>query len=75
MSLMLGKLHDALVSAGANADSAREAAEEVAEYEDKFTQFEIRIERVEGKLSLLQWMVGFNLAMTVAILLRLFLHG
>jgi hypothetical protein len=74
MPLMLGKLHDALVSAGADADSAREAAEEVAEYEDKFTQFEIRIERVEGKLALLQWMLGFDLAITAAILLKLFLH-
>lgn len=70
----MGKLHDALVSAAVEKNLAREAAEEVAAYEDRFTQFEIRIERVEGKLTLLQWMVGFNIAMNIAILLRLFLH-
>jgi hypothetical protein len=68
MPLMLGKLHDALRAAGADADSAREAAEEVAEYEN-------RLARVESDLTLLKWMAGFNLAISMAILLRLFLHG
>ena len=68
MPLMLGKLHDALISAGADENRAREASEEVAAYEN-------RLAHVESDLMLLKWMAGFNLAMTVAILLRLFLHG
>jgi hypothetical protein len=67
MPLMLGKLHDALVQAGADEVRAREASEEVAEYEN-------RLAHVESDLTLLKWMVGFNLAMSIAILLRLFLH-
>jgi len=65
MALMMGKLHEALTRAGADANSAREAAEEVANCEN-------RISRVEADLTLLKWMLGFNIAMTLAILWRVF---
>jgi hypothetical protein len=68
MALMLGRLYNALISAGADETRAREASEEVAAYKN-------RLVHVESDLTLLKWMVGFNLAMTIAILLRLFLHG
>ena len=72
---MLGKLRDALVAAGADENTARDAAEEVASYENRLSTLDIRSERLEGKVNLLQWMVGFNLVITVAILFRVFLHG
>ena len=65
MALMMGKLHEALVGAGADKDAAREAAEEVANYDN-------RISKVESDLALLKWMLGFNIAMTFAILWRVF---
>jgi len=34
---------------------------------------ENRLDKVEADLTLLKWMVGFNLAMTVAIVAKLFL--
>ena len=61
----MGKLHEALIGLGADKDVAREAAEEVANYDN-------RIGRVESDLVLLKWMVGFNIAMTLAILWRVF---
>ena len=64
---MLSKTYDALRAAGAPDDKAREAAEEIAGFEDRPTT-------VESDLKLLKWMVGFNLAMSmviVALLLRL----
>ena len=61
---MVGKLHEALTKAGADASSAREAAEEVANYDN-------RISKVEADLTLLKWMLGF-IAMTLAILWRVF---
>ena len=70
MALMLGRLNAALISAGAPEDKAREAAEEVAGYEN-------RLAAVEAKLTLLIWMVGTNVALTVglyAILLRGGMH-
>jgi hypothetical protein len=65
MALMMGKLHEALIGAGADQNVAREAAEEVANYDN-------RIAKVEADLVLLKWMLGFNIAMTLAILWRVF---
>lgn len=64
---MLSKTYDAFRAAGAPDDKAREAAEEIAGFEDRLTT-------VESDLKLLKWMVGFNLALSmviVALLLRL----
>ncbi len=65
MSTMIFEVYDALKEAGATEDKAKKAAEALAAYENRFT-------RVEGDLNLLKWMVGFNLAMSVGILLKLF---
>ena len=63
---MIAELYDALKSAGAPDDQARKAAEVVAGYENRFA-------RIETDLTLLKWMVGFNLAITIGVLM-LMLH-
>jgi len=65
MALMLAKLYTALREAGADDDKAREAAEEVASFEN-------RLANVEASLMVVKWMVGFNLILTVAIVGMLF---
>jgi len=64
--LQLGALREALIEAGASPEKAAKAAEEVAE-------FEFRLSRIESRLDVLTWMVGFNLALTAAIVGRPFL--
>lgn len=66
MALMLGKLYTALREAGADDNRAREAAEEVAGFEN-------RLANVEAKLLLLNWMVGFNLILTIALVAKEFI--
>ena len=66
MALQLGALRDALIEAGASAEKAAKAAEEIA--------YENRLAKIEGLLSLHSWMLSFNLAMTLAILWRVFAH-
>ena len=61
---MIAELYDALKSAGAPDDQARKAAEVVAGYENRFA-------RIETDLTLLKWMVGFNLAITIGVLMLL----
>jgi hypothetical protein len=56
---MLGRLHDALIQAGASEDKAREAAEEVA-------QFENQLAKVQTDLAVLKAMVAINLVLTLA---------
>jgi hypothetical protein len=65
MPLMLSKLYDALLEAGASDVKAREAAEELAAYENRF-------QRIETDLSVLKWMACFNLIVTLGVLWRVF---
>jgi hypothetical protein len=58
-------------------NSAKKVAEEVAGFENRIadlkTEIKTELAGVRGELSLVKWMVGFNLAMTAALLVRLFL--
>jgi hypothetical protein len=75
MPIMLEKLYDALRAANVPDDKARAAAVEGASFEAKLASFDLRLSAIEARLNLLQWMVGFNLAISVAIVIRLFAHG
>jgi hypothetical protein len=66
MAIMMGKLYAALRAANVPDKEAIDAAEEVA-------TFETRISEINANLRLLNWMVGFNLAISVAIATKLFL--
>jgi hypothetical protein len=67
MATMISELYDALKSPGAPEDQARKAAEVVAGYDNRFS-------RIEGDLTLLKWMIGFNLAVSVGIVMLLLRH-
>ncbi|MDE0485376.1 MAG: hypothetical protein OXH80_00155 [Nitrospira sp.] len=61
---MLAKTYEALKDAGASDDKAREAAEEIAGFEN-------RQAAIEADMKLLKWMLGVNLAFSLAILVIL----
>ena len=61
MTLQLGALRDALLEAGATPEKAAKAAEEAAAYEN-------RLAKIETDLTVLKWMVGTNLALTLIVL-------
>jgi hypothetical protein len=62
---MISEVYDAFIAAGAPEEKARKAAEALANYENRFT-------RVDAELLVLKWMVGFVIALDVAILIRVF---
>lgn len=72
MSTMISEVYDALKEAGASEEKARKAAEAIAGYENRFAKIDERFAIMDGRLLLLQWMLGFNLAMTLAILWKVF---
>lgn len=74
MPAMISEIYDAFREAGTSEEKARKAAEAMASFEHRFAQVERSFERIEGRLNLLNWMIAFNLALTVAIVLRLFLR-
>ena len=65
ISTMISEVYDALKEAGASDEKAKAAAQAMANYENRFT-------RIDTDLVLLKWMIGFNLAFTMAILWKLF---
>jgi hypothetical protein len=65
MPLMMSRLYQALLRAHVPEPDARDAAEEVASFDN-------RISRVESDLSVIKWMVGTNIALTLVAIGRLF---
>jgi hypothetical protein len=58
---------------------ANNAANEIAAAFDAFdrglTDFAAELKTIEGELTFLTWMMGFNLVITAVILWRVFAHG
>ncbi|MFN3076067.1 MAG: integrase [Alphaproteobacteria bacterium] len=67
MTTMIAEIYDALKEAGASDDKAKAAARAIAEHEGRFS-------KTEADLLVLKWMAGFNLALVVAIVAKLFMH-
>ncbi len=65
MATMISEVYDALREAGASEEKSRKAAEAIAAYDTRFN-------RIEQDLAVLKWMVGFNLAIGVALLFKAF---
>jgi hypothetical protein len=65
MALMLGKLYDALRTAGVPEDKAREAVEEVATFEKDLAE-------IRSDVRVLKWITGTTLAGVLALVIRAF---
>ena len=63
---MLSKTYEALRAAGAPDDKAREAAEEIAAYDN-------RLANIEADVRLLKWMMGLALAGVLSLVVKAFL--
>ncbi len=72
MATMISEVYDAFVAAGAPEDKARKAAEASANYDRRFDGIEREVLKVQTEILLLKWMVGFVIALDVAILARVF---
>ena len=65
MSTMITEVYDAFTAAGAPEEKARAAAQAVAQYDKDIAE-------VKASLLLVKWMLGFNLAFTLAIVWKVF---
>lgn len=62
---MIVEIYEALIEAKVSEEKAKKAAQSVANFENRFG-------KIEAELMLLKWMVGFNLAFTMAMLWKIF---
>lgn len=65
MAIMLSKTYEAFKAAGAPDDKAREAAEEIAAYDN-------RLANIEADVRLLKWMMGLVLAGVLSLVVKAF---
>ena len=72
VATMISEVYDAFIAAGAPEEKARKAAEALANYDQRFDRVEREMLRTQAELTLLKWMVGFVIALDVAILIRVF---
>ena len=75
MAVMMGKLYAALREANVPEDKATAAAEEVAGFDNRLAELKGDMVGLKGEVSLVKWMIGFNLAMTAALVGNAFLAG
>jgi len=68
MALQLGALRDAPIDAGADAEKANKAAEELAGYEREFAD-------IKSELRAVKWGRAATLAGVVSLMIKLFVHG
>ncbi len=85
MTTMISEVYDALTAAGAPEDKARRAAEAIAGFETRFVDPGARLDRLdgrmgaiearmgglEGRLGMMTWIIGINLAISLAVLGKL----
>ena len=64
MTTMIAEVYDAFKSAGAEEDKARAAATAIADYQRDIAD-------LRGDVRLIKWMVGFNLAFSLAVVMLL----
>lgn len=67
MTTMVTEVYDALRDAGASEEKSRKAAEAIANYDS-------RLAAIDTRLTVLTWMVGTNLVVTLGVLWRLLAH-
>jgi len=65
MSLMLSKTYAALIAAGAPEEKAREAAEELANYDNRFN-------KLESDIVVVKWMLGVLIAGVASLIIKAF---
>jgi hypothetical protein len=70
---VMPKTYDAFISAGAPEEKARDAAEELAAYENRFARIETDRAVIGADMTALKWMLGVNLAASASILIKVFI--
>lgn len=72
MATMISEVYDAFKEANVSDATARKAAEAVAAYETRFAGLELRMERIDGRLTLIQWMLALLIGGVASLVIKAF---
>jgi hypothetical protein len=68
-------VYTAFKDAGVSDEKAKNAAKALSEYKEEFQEIKREIVEIKGTQRLLQWMMGFQLALMTAVLFLLLRGG
>ena len=72
MTTMISEVYEAFIEAKVSDPTARKAAEAIAAYEARFAGLELRMERMDGRLTLIQWMLALLIGGVASLVVKAF---
>ena len=72
MTTMISEIYTAFIEAKVSDTTARKAAEAVAAYEARFAGLELKLERMDGRLTLIQWMLALLVGGVASLVVKAF---
>ncbi len=72
MATMISVVYAAFKEANVSDTTARQAAEAVAAYESRFGSLEMKIERLDGRMTLMQWMLALLIGGVASLVIKAF---
>ena len=72
MATMISEVYEAFKEANVSDATARRAAEVVAAYEARFASLEPKMERIDGRITLVQWMLALLLGGVASLVVKAF---
>lgn len=72
MTTMISEIYTAFIEANVSEPSARKAAEAVAAYEARFAGIELKLERMDGRMTLIQWMLALLIGGVASLVIKAF---
>jgi hypothetical protein len=72
MATMISEVYEAFKEANVSDATARRAAEAVAAYEMRFAGLELKMERLDGRLTLIQWMLALLIGGVASLVVKAF---
>jgi hypothetical protein len=72
MTTMISEVYEAFKEAQVSDATARKAAEAVASYESRFASLELKIEQLNGRMRLMQWMLALLIGGVGSLVIKAF---
>lgn len=69
---MISEVYEAFKEANVSDATARRAAEAVAAYEQRFAGLELKMERIDGRITLVQWMLMLLIGGVASLVVKAF---
>ena len=72
MTTMISEVYEAFKEAKVSDATARKAAEAIAAYEARFASLELKLERIDGRITLMQWMLALLIGGVASLIVKAF---